>query len=80
MAMCVNQNIAKEVQTTEIGHLGVGGIMGVKGREGTIRSEECCKLLRLLLLFCVIFLVIIVADIVVLLPVGLWESEGHRQV
>ena len=51
--------------------------MGVKGREGTKRFEEYCNLLmRLLLLFCVSFLVTVVVDVVML--VGLWESMALR--
>ena len=47
--------------------------MEVKGREGTTRSEEYCNFLRLLLLFCVSFLVTVVVDVVLL-----YGSQWHK--
>ena len=53
--------------------------MGVKGREGTTRYEDYCNLLRLLLLFCVSFLVTVVVDVVLLMGVNGIKGQQYEK-
>ena len=75
--MCVNQNI--ETLQKKFKPSLRSDTMEVKGREGTTRSEEYCNFLRLLLLFCVSFLVTVVVDVVFLMGVNGIKGQQYEK-